>query len=160
MTEFEIRQANPADLEGVYIVFKLADKMHRDAHPEVFQEPESPNDVKDYLLSAIQEVEAVVFVAETRGEIVGAILAWIRQSAEISILVKQTFLSIENLVVLEKCWGQGVGQALMTQIHQWAQGQGIKYIQLTVWDFNQGAIAFYEKLGYKMLNHRMRKEMP
>jgi ribosomal protein S18 acetylase RimI-like enzyme len=160
MSDYLIREAVPSDLDGVFAVFTLADKLHRDAHPEVFRKPENPDDVKDYLLSAIQEIEAVVFVAEVQEEIVGAILAWQRQSAEISLLVKQIYLSVENLVVAENWRGQGIGQALMAQVHCWAQEQKIKYIQLTVWEFNQGAIAFYEKLGYQMLHHRMRKELP
>jgi ribosomal protein S18 acetylase RimI-like enzyme len=160
MSDYQIRQAMPSDLDGVYAVFKLADKLHRDAHPEVFREPENPNDVKDYLLSAIRDAETVVFIAEVQDEIAGAVLAGVRHSPEISLLVQQTYLSVENLVVAEKYRGQGIGKALIAQVHHWAQALEIKYIQLTVWDFNQGAIAFYEKLGYQMLHHRMRKELP
>ena len=101
----------------------------------------------------------MIFVAEASGGIIGAIIAGMRQSAEISLLVKRTYISIDNLVVVEEYREQGVGQALMGQVHLWAQKSGVKEIQLTVWDFNQGAIAFYKKLGYQMLHHRMRKEL-
>ena len=82
MSDYNIRQAISSDLEGVYSVFKLADKLHREAHPEVFREPENPDDIRDYLLSAIRDREAVVCIAEAQGEIIGAILAWVRHSAE------------------------------------------------------------------------------
>jgi GNAT superfamily N-acetyltransferase len=134
--------------------------MHREAHPEIFQEAADPSEIKDYLLSGIKAKDTVIFVAEKSGKIIGAIIAGLRQSAEISLLVKSTYVSIDNLVIIEEYRKQGVGQALMEQIHHWAQEWDIKYVQLTVWEFNQDAIAFYEKLGYQMLHHRMRKELP
>ena len=84
MSDYEIRIALPADLEGVYTIFSLADDLHRQAHPEIFQEISDPKDTKDYLLTSIRSKDAVVFVAEDRGEIIGGILAWVRQTPEIS----------------------------------------------------------------------------
>lgn len=160
MSAYHIREAHSQDLEGVSEIFSLTHALHRQAHPEIFQEAGDPNDIKDYLLTGIQTDDAVIFVAEANGEIIGAILAILRQPAEISVLVQRTYASIENLVVAEAYRQQGVAQSLMNQVVLWAQARGLKEIQLTVWDFNQPAITFYEKLGYEMLHHRMRKELP
>ena len=160
MNAYHIREARPQDLEGVYTVFNLTNTLHCQVHPEIFQEAVDPNDVKDYILAGIQEENAAVFLAEENARIIGVILAVMCQTPDISILVKRSYVSVENLVVVEAYRQQGIGQALMEQIHLWAQARGIKEIELTVWNFNQGAAAFYEKLGYRMLHHRMRKVLP
>ena len=160
MSAYQIREAQVQDLEGVYAVFSLADSLHRQAHPEIFREALDPNNIKDFLHASIQAEDSGVFVAEESGEIIGAIIAWVRQARDIPVLVQRTYVSIDNLVVAEGSRQRGVGKSLMEQIHLWAQGCGVKDIELTVWDFNQGAVAFYDKLGYVMLRHRMRKVLP
>jgi ribosomal protein S18 acetylase RimI-like enzyme len=160
VSTYPIREARPDDLEGVYALLSLADHMHRQAHPEIFQEAERPAEVKDYLLASIRAEDAVVFIAKDGSEIIGAILAWVRQPREIPVLIPRGWVSVENLVVAGPYRHLGVGQALMERVHLWAEERGLKQIQLTVWEFNQDAIEFYEKLGYEMLHHRMRKELP
>jgi len=34
-------------------------------------------------------------------------------------------------------------------------GQGVKEVELNVWEFNQDAISFYEKLGYTTVSRKM-----
>jgi ribosomal protein S18 acetylase RimI-like enzyme len=160
MSTYPIREARPSDLEGVYAILLLADQMHRHAHPEIFRVAERPAEVKDYLMTSIRSEDAVVFIAEDGGEIIGAVLVWERQPPEVPVLVPRGLASVDNLVVAEPYRNRGVGQALMERVNIWAERRGLKQIQLTVWDFNQGAVEFYEKLGFEMLHHRMRKELP
>jgi len=160
MSEFIVRRAKLEDLEGICKVFSLADTLHRQAHPEIFREAGDPADIKDYLLLGIQSDDAVVLVAELSGEIMGAIIAWARQTHDIPMLIERTFVSVDNIVVAEGYRNLGVGKSLMEQVHLWVQTRGLKEIQLTVWDFNEGAQTFYKNLGYQMLRHRMRMELP
>jgi GNAT superfamily N-acetyltransferase len=159
MPDYIIRKAVSGDLDGLHLVFSQADRMHREAHPEIFQEADDPNDTKDFLLESLRSQNAVVLVADMDGEIIAALMAWVRQASEIAILVPRTYLSVDNLVVDEGYRQQGIGQALMHSIHNWAQANGIKEVQLTVWDFNHNAMNFYRDLGYEMLHHRMRREL-
>jgi GNAT superfamily N-acetyltransferase len=157
MMEYTIRAALPEDLEGLYGVFILADKVHQQAHPEIFKKTDDSDSVKEFLLASIRSSDSAIFVAQNQIEIVGAVLAFIRQTRDISILVQRTYLSVDNLVVAEGHRQKGLGRALMEEVHLWAKDRGINQIHLTVWDFNKGAQEFYTKLGYKMLHHRMRK---
>ncbi len=160
MNNYTIRKAVPGELEKLYAIFSLTDSLHRKAHPEIFREASDPADIKDYLLSRVQSDDDVVFVTEEQGEIIGAVIASIRQSPEYSLLIPRHFVGVENLVVKEAYRQQGVGLALMERIHLWASERGIKQFELTVWDFNEAALEFYKKLGYKMLHHRMYQELP
>ena len=159
MPGYTVRAACLEDLEAVYAVFSLADRLHCRAHPDIFQAVDDPvgvTRIKDYFLAAIRADEAAVFVAETRRGIIGAVIAWVRPSREIPQLVQRLDVSVDNLVVAEEFRKQGVGRALMERVHLWANELGINHIELTVWDFNEGAQAFYQKMGYQMLYHRMR----
>jgi GNAT superfamily N-acetyltransferase len=147
------------DLEGVYNLLSQTDSQYRQAHPEIFQQAFDPGDTKDYLLSNIKSKDAVIILALVRDDIIGAILAWGRKTPEISILLPNTFVIIENLVVDEPFRRQGIGKALLEQVHLWSKSHGTEQIQFTVWDFNQAAHEFNKKMGYSTLHHLMRKDL-
>jgi ribosomal protein S18 acetylase RimI-like enzyme len=160
MNAIRIRRATVLDLEGVYTLFDLADRLHRQAHPEIFREAADPQEIKAYLRSELRNSETAIFAAEEQGRLVGVVLAKLQQTSDNPLLVRRRYVSVENLVVAEECRQRGVGQALMEQVHRWAKAQDIHAVYLTVWEFNQSAQALYRKLGYEMLHHRMRKELP
>ena len=53
-----------------------------------------------------------------------------------------------------------VGTALMEKAHAWASAMGASAVQLSVFAFNQGAVAFYKKQGYQVLSYKMALELP
>jgi GNAT superfamily N-acetyltransferase len=48
--------------------------------------------------------------------------------------------------------GQGIGRALLERALDWGRIRGIKRVQLTVFDRNREARAFYDKLGFRPLS--------
>jgi hypothetical protein len=42
----------------------------------------------------------------------------------------------------------------------WAAKKGLHEVEVNVFDFNKGANAFYEGLGYETTSRRMRKILP
>ena len=65
------------------------------------------------------------------------------------------YVVVENLIVSVKSRRIGVGKALMSAVHQWAAENNAREIELTVWEFNEEALAFYEALGYAPMRRRM-----
>lgn len=51
----------------------------------------------------------------------------------------------------------GIAKALLDAIEEYAVEKGISRIDLTVWDFNEDAIAFYKASGYNIDMLRMYK---
>jgi GNAT superfamily N-acetyltransferase len=98
-------------------------------------------------------------VAEREEEIVGFLWGLVRQAPDTPMHVPRRWLLVDMLGVAESHRGQGIGRALMEQAHDWARGQGINEVELTVWEFNRGAIAFYEELGYTAIVRRLWKEL-
>jgi ribosomal protein S18 acetylase RimI-like enzyme len=47
----------------------------------------------------------------------------------------------------------------LAKAHDWAITKGAKLIELNVYDFNEAALAFYEKLEYKTFSRQMSKSL-
>jgi ribosomal protein S18 acetylase RimI-like enzyme len=153
--DVSIHHARKEDLEEIYTLFASVDKLHRDALPDVFKEAHDPNPIKAYYLSAITGEDSAIFVAEYGGGIIGAVLSWLKESASIPLLVPRRYVSIDNLAVLGAYRRQGIGKALIAHVHTWAREAGAQKAELSVWEFNQGAIQFYEELGYAIASRRL-----
>ena len=66
----------------------------------------------------------------------------------------QPALFLEDLFVLEKFRGNGIGKALLFDVAKLAMKEGCFGLRWEVLDWNQPAIEFYEKLGAIFLNER------
>ncbi|MFD2822346.1 GNAT family N-acetyltransferase [Lacinutrix iliipiscaria] len=86
------------------------------------------------------------FVAENENDIVGMALVYNRYSTW-----KGKILHLEDLIVSEKFRGQGLGTLLLNQVVKYGHALGVKRINWEVIDWNEPAIAFYEKKGAKVL---------
>lgn len=60
-------------------------------------------------------------------------------------------LHLEDLFVVPDYRGRGVGRALLTHVGALAQGRGCGRLEWAVLDWNEGAIAFYERMGATVL---------
>lgn len=86
------------------------------------------------------------FVAESGTEIVGMALVYNRYSTW-----KGPIIHLEDLVVSEAMRGSGLGTALLDAVVAYGAKNGVKRINWEVLDWNEQAIAFYEKKGARVL---------
>ncbi len=63
-------------------------------------------------------------------------------------------LFLEDLFVLDKFRGKGIGKALLAAVAKLALDEGCFGLRWEVLDWNRPAIEFYEKLGATFLNER------
>ncbi len=157
--DFSIRQANPEDYGELCEVFAEIDALHREALPDVYRAPDGPARSEEYITSIIADENAALFVAQSDLGIVGLVEISLREPPDISIMVPRRYARIGTLVVKERFRRSGVGRGLMERAHQWAQAKGASQVELGVWEFNEGAIAFYERLGYTTDIRRMRRAL-
>ena len=90
---------------------------------------------------------AEALIAEYAGHRVGFALFFYSYST----FLTQPGLYLEDLFVLPEYRGQGIGKALITHVAQIAVSRGCGRLEWSVLDWNQPAIAFYEKLGADVL---------
>lgn len=55
----------------------------------------------------------------------------------------------------EKFRRQGVGREIINFIRQDAKKRGLDRVELNMWEFNEGALAFYEAVGFKTYRRDM-----
>lgn len=82
------------------------------------------------------------FVAEVHKKVEGIALVYHRFSTW-----KGNVLHLEDLIVSQSMRGTGMGTALLDEVVKYGHQLGVKRISWEVLDWNEPAIAFYEKKG-------------
>jgi ribosomal protein S18 acetylase RimI-like enzyme len=150
-----LRHATIEDYAGICAVLKEVDALHIDALPRVFRDPGDVARSRAYIASVLDDENAGLWIAEHEQEIVGVIHVSIRETRDIPILVPRRYAVIENLAVSAAHRRHGIGRVLMQAAERWALERGIEQVELHVYEFNEGARAFYERLGYHTESRRM-----
>lgn len=88
------------------------------------------------------------FVAEIDDVIEGIALVYTRYSTW-----KGEVLHLEDLIVSEKCRGKGLGTQLLDAVVTFGKEKGVRRVSWEVLDWNEPAIAFYEKKGANVMRH-------
>jgi ribosomal protein S18 acetylase RimI-like enzyme len=153
------REATTTDLEALSPLFAEASAFHAEALPGIFRQPEDPRCSQPFLLDQLANKETALLVADRDGEIVGLIHVTLRRAPDLPLFVPRRYASIESLVVREDCQRRGIGRRLVRDAERWARAKGAEEIELNVWEFNTGAVAFYERLGYATFSRRMGKAL-
>lgn len=162
-----IREATLLDYEALCGLFEEVDRAHREALPDLFQEAPGPPRDFVYVRALITDSDYAVIVAEDQDvalehgaeTLVGCLVAMLRTSPDVPILVPVRYAMVDTLVVAQAYRGLGVGRKLMERAERWAHARGIPRIELNVFEFNEEARIFYEALGYTTLSRRMVKHL-
>ncbi|MDB4925264.1 GNAT family N-acetyltransferase [Mucilaginibacter sp.] len=86
------------------------------------------------------------YFAENNGEPIGYIK--INTGAAQTELQDEDSLEIERIYVIKEYQGQKIGQLLFNKALELAKKANRPYIWLGVWDKNEKAIQFYQKMGF------------
>ena len=157
--EISIRKATSNDYNSLCKLFDEIDSLHRDHLPHIFQKPSSTSRKRDYYLGLITDENVGFFVAEIGKKLVGFVHAIIRDSPDMPIFIPRRHAIVESVLVKSGFQNRGIGRLLMDKIQEWAIAKGVTSIELNVYEFNQAAISFYERLGYQALSRKLSKEL-
>lgn len=152
-----IRVARRDDYEGLCAVMRELDVFHADALPHFFHPFDEPARSLQWFTDMLENPEALLLVAEHEGRVAGVLSGLVRQNPDLPMFAPRRWLVVDNVAVLNAYRRMGIGQALMEQAHAWAQAQRLAEVELSVWEFNEDAIAFYEALGYTTIVRRLWK---
>lgn len=153
----EIKVANKKDFERLEPVLVEVELHHVALEPEVFQ-PITAYD-NDHYNTLIDNYNEIVFYAEINGAVAGVLIAVEREYLPLPIYVGGAFVEVNELSVSKEFQRMGVGKALMERAELWAKSRGHSKMKLGVWAKNQGAVRFYEELGYTPELIRYRKKL-
>jgi ribosomal protein S18 acetylase RimI-like enzyme len=140
----KVRQATPEDVPALVALFQELDRMQSDWR--VFTpRPGFYDEVGLKYREAMSTENAVVLVAEDGGEIVGMAYGEVRIPSRFS---DERALELSGVVVRTGYRGRGVGRALVQEAARFAGEMGVEWVELKTFAPNQGAMAFWEGLGF------------
>jgi ribosomal protein S18 acetylase RimI-like enzyme len=154
-----IRRVVEQDYQVYCDLFFEINEFHRLALPGIFQQPPGSIVEREYFLSLLKNEQIAMFFAESAGQAVGLVAVLIRETPPNPVLVPRRYAVVDTLAIRPAFHRKGVGRALMQQAEEWAASQGVEDIELNVFEFNQGAQAFYQRLGYATYNRKMNKKL-
>jgi diamine N-acetyltransferase len=157
--EIRVRKATAHDYNSLCELFDEGDALHRDHLPHIFQKPGGATREQDYYLELIADENVALLVAEIGENLVGFIHAIIRETPAFPVFVPRRYAIVDGIVVKSGFQNHGIGRILMEEIQEWAIAKGATSIELNVYEFNETAISFYERLGYQTFSRKMSKEL-
>lgn len=157
--EVVVRPATADDYDALCALFSEVDALHRDHLPQIFQKPPGPVREPEYYRALLADENAGLFVAEKNGRLIAFGHAAIRDTPPIPVFVPRRYAVVDGIGVKSEFRGGGIGSTLMHKIDEWAIAKGATAIELNVYEFNQEAIAFYQRLGFDTVSRKMGKSL-
>jgi ribosomal protein S18 acetylase RimI-like enzyme len=137
----KIRQAAAADLPALVNLLAILFRIEEDFVPDTAKQEQGLR-----LMLDNDNSRAAVLVAEQEGQVVGMC------TGQLLVSTAEGGLSalVEDVVLLPEWRGQGIGRQLMGAIADWATKQGATRVQLLADRNNSSALAFYNRIGYRV----------
>lgn len=144
-----------ADREAVNAMAQQVHAMHVSWRPDIYEMVEQL-----YPQERFQEAvrERQLYVAKLGGMAVGYVLLKLR-TYDWSGMVRRKVMLVDEICVEEAFRGQGIGKAMMEDIHALARAFGCTDLQLGVYPQNDGAVVFYQKCGFTIRSVEMQRKV-
>ena len=152
MTEVLVRQAiEDDDLEALLRLYVELHEFHARRLPDRLRIPAVYDDaeVRAAIAGIVQNGDAALFVLEDAGTLVGLAEVYLRNDEAHPQTVAYTHGYLQSLVVLPSFRKQGLGKLLTAAAERWTQEHGGTELRLSVWEFDEGPLPFYESIGYR-----------
>ncbi len=141
-----IQLADQSHIPGLIHLLKQVGQVHHDIRPDIF--PAGTQKYDEAQLAALLTDEThPVFVALKGSTVVGHCFCQICPYPASRCSVPHTELYIDDLCVDEDHRSMGIATALYRHVQAFAAENGIQHITLSVWQGNDSALRFYEKMG-------------
>jgi len=133
-----IRPAQLSDAPAIMSLLKQVGAVHQKIRPDIFGEQKY---TEEELAKLFDDEKAPVFVYEEDGKVLGHLFCAVKNFAKV-----KTFY-IEDFCVDENARGKGIGTQLFEFAKDYAKEIGCYNLILCVWEGNDSAKAFYDKMG-------------
>lgn len=144
-----IRCACKEDIESILRLLVQVNMVHHAARPDLFKGPATKYSPQE-LERMLDDPQNPVFVYEDEaGRMAGYIFCQSVRVRETALRTGIMTLYIDDLCVDEEARGKHVGEALYRYVLDYASARGYYNVTLHVWEGNDGARRFYDKMGMK-----------
>lgn len=156
--QINIRFAKESELVRVNELRKQVNDLHVEGKPEIFRAGFN-DELRDFIYKIWKDPEQKIVVAELNGVVCGfAVLHHIHRP-ENPFMRERDFMDVDEFCVDKEYRRQGIATKMMSFIRNYTKEKGIKRLELNMWEFNQDALAFYEKVGFTTYRRYMEMKM-
>lgn len=146
MAQIKIAFLGVEDYPQVLRLFRQLHKIHSDLRPDFYLASDTPITQEGYI-EIFEDPENRVIGAMDGEKLVGmCFLFWRERKNPLCVPRKLAYL--DDICVDEDYRKQGIGEMVCQEAFRIAREKKAVGAELSVWDCNQGAVAFYRKLGF------------
>ncbi len=147
MSGIRYREATEHDIPKIIELWKEFMDFHKTRDPFFSRSKEGPENFGKFILENLRKDDAIVYVAETNGEVVAHILATI-QSYPAAFEIKRYGL-VNDLAVAAVYRRSGIGKQLFNMVKDWFCKKGMKRVEIEVAVANEVSTSFWNKMHFK-----------
>ena len=142
----KITKATPADINGILVLLGQVLEVHHNGRPDIFKTG-AVKYTRVELERLLLDEKRPIMVAKNEERMLGYVFCIIKETQNDNILQDMKTLYIDDLCVDESERGGGIGKALYEHVKAYAKELGCYNLTLNVWECNEGAKRFYERMG-------------
>lgn len=147
--QIKIRRAAEKDIKKVMDLLSQVLEIHANIRPDIFISGTTKY-TNDELLQMFQDDNKPVYVAvDAEDNVLGYAFCALKQQPFSNNMIPFQVLFIDDLCVDKNIRGGHIGQRLFEYVKEEAVRLGCYEVTLNVWEGNDSAKAFYEKMGMK-----------
>ena len=145
----EIRRAGEKDLDMVLKLLSEVLEIHAKIRPDIFISGTTKYNREELKAIFRDETTPVYVAVDEKDQVMGYAFCMIKNQPKSDNLVPYRSIYIDDLCVDESWRGHHVGEALFDFVREEARRMGCYEITLNVWEGNDSARKFYDRMGLK-----------
>lgn len=149
-----IRRANQQDIDGILKLLEQVLEIHAAIRPDIFISGTTKY-TREELGDILLDDTRPVYVAVEEEMVFGYAFCVLKKQPFTTTMVPFLSLYIDDLCVDEHARGRHIGEELFEHVKREALRLGCYEITLNVWEGNDGARRFYEKMGLRVKETQM-----
>lgn len=153
-----VRTAIRDELDKVNLLRRQVNDVHVSGRPDIFRAGFS-DELRDHIYEQFDSGEYAVIVAIADDRIVGFAVTTVIHKPLSPYNNARSFYRVDEFGVDEEYRRKGVATALIAYIKDDAKGKGLDRVELDMWEFNEGALAFYEAAGFRTYRRYMEMDV-
>ena len=142
-----IRMAKEKDINGLLRLLSQVLELHAAIRPDVFISGSTKYTSYDLSEKLNNDLAPVYVAVDDNDDVLGYAFCELREPPFANTMRYRKTLFIDDLCVDEVSRGQRIGEALFRFVIDEAKRLGCAEVTLNVWEGNDGAKRFYEKMG-------------
>ncbi len=145
----ELRRTEEKDIDGILDLLEQVLKVHADIRPDIFVHGTTKYNREELKVLIADDDTPVYGAFDEKGKLLGYCFCAFKDQPDTAVLRQFKYMYIDDLCVDEREKGRGVAKALYEYVKERAKERGCYEITLNVWEGNDRARHFYEKMGLR-----------